>query len=57
MDEAQQFRWLAEARRVLKEGGLLLATTHSPELPYARPDVAHDQGASLDLTLFQAGKA
>lgn len=47
MDEPQQFRWLAEVRRVLREGGLLLATTHSPELAYARPDLSDDQRASL----------
>lgn len=45
-------RWLAEVRRVLREGGLLLATTHSPELAYARPDLAGDQRASLTARGF-----
>jgi len=35
MSEAEQFRRLAELHRVLKPHGILLVTTHSPDLAYA----------------------
>jgi SAM-dependent methyltransferase len=36
-DEAEQFAWLAEIRRILRPGGLLLATTLCPDAALACP--------------------
>jgi SAM-dependent methyltransferase len=47
MDEAEQFIWLDEVHRVMKPDGIFLATTHSPELAYARPDLADSERQSL----------
>ncbi len=38
-DERTQFVWLEELRRVLRPGGLFIATTHAPDLTYSRPDL------------------
>ena len=35
--EEEQFAWLAEIRRLLRPGGLLVATTHAEELARAHP--------------------
>jgi SAM-dependent methyltransferase len=47
LDEAAQFAWLAELRRLLRPGGVLVASTHSPELVYNRPDMALAQHEQL----------
>jgi len=39
LDEAAQDRWLEEMTRVLKPGGVLVATTHNESLVYSRPDL------------------
>ncbi|HWZ86736.1 MAG TPA: class I SAM-dependent methyltransferase [Thermoanaerobaculia bacterium] len=46
LDEHAQFEWLAELARVLRPGGLLIATTHGPELSRGCPGLtAADLGA------------
>lgn len=39
LDEAMQEAWLAELARLLRPGGLLLATTHAPEIARTSPGV------------------
>ena len=39
LDESMQEAWLAELARLLRPGGLLLATTHSPEIARTSPGV------------------
>lgn len=39
LDESMQDAWLAELGRLLRPGGLLLATTHSPEIARTSPGV------------------
>ncbi len=39
LDEAMQDAWLAELTRLLRPGGLLLATTHAPEIARTSPGV------------------
>jgi SAM-dependent methyltransferase len=39
MDEPMQGDWLGELHRLLRPGGLLLVSTHSPELTWTRPDL------------------
>ena len=46
-DEPTQFAWLAELRRVLRDGGRLVATLHGPELTYNRPDLTREQHEAL----------
>lgn len=46
-DEEQQFSWLAELRRLLKPGGLLLSSTHSETLAPSRPDLSTSEVARL----------
>lgn len=39
MDEPTQKGWLRELHRLLRAGGLLVVSTHSPELTWTRPDL------------------
>jgi SAM-dependent methyltransferase len=63
--EAQQFAWLAELRRVLAPGGLLIASTHSEKLSITRPDLSDGERSRLASsgfgfahgTTFNAGAA
>ncbi len=43
LDEKRQLEWLAELHRALRPGGLLIASTHAPELTYMRPDLSREQ--------------
>jgi hypothetical protein len=52
MSEAEQFSWLAELSRVLKPGGLLVASTHGRELLVTRDDLTPEQIERLDETGF-----
>jgi SAM-dependent methyltransferase len=47
LDEAGQFGWLAELRRILRPGGRLVVSTHAPELVYNRPDLSAAQHVEL----------
>lgn len=51
-DEATQFRWLAELRRVVRNGGFLVASTHAPELTYNRPDLSRADHEQLNARGF-----
>lgn len=46
-DEFAQDAWLEELARLLRPGGVLLATTHSPVLTFERPDLTSDQHRTL----------
>lgn len=48
LDEPAQFEWLAELSRVLRVGGLLLASTHSEQLAHLRPDLSSSQLRRLE---------
>jgi SAM-dependent methyltransferase len=52
LDAEPQFAWLAELRRLLRPGGVLIASTHSPELLYNRPDALPDDRLQLERTGF-----
>ena len=52
LDEAGQFAWLAELRRLLRPGGLLIATTHSPRIAHDARGVAPGELAELDRRGF-----
>ncbi len=42
-DEATQNAWLAELRRLLRPGGIFIASTQAPDLTFNRPDLTlHD---------------
>jgi SAM-dependent methyltransferase len=59
LDEATQLCWLRELRRVLREGGMLLASTHSPELTYNRPDLTrahHEELTTRGFTFIEGGR-
>jgi SAM-dependent methyltransferase len=43
LDEAPQFLWLEELTRVLRPGGLLMASTHSEQLAPTRSDLSPSQ--------------
>lgn len=47
LEEARQRLWLAELHRVMRPGGLLIASTHSPSLSWSRPDLTPAQHATL----------
>jgi SAM-dependent methyltransferase len=51
-DEPTQFRWLAELRRVLRDGGVLVASTHPPDLTYNRPDLSRADHEQLNARGF-----
>ncbi|HEX4494568.1 MAG TPA: methyltransferase domain-containing protein, partial [Thermoanaerobaculia bacterium] len=57
MDEAAQHSTLAEISRLLRPGGLLIASTHGRELLVTRGDLTPGQIAQLDASgfLFVAG--
>jgi SAM-dependent methyltransferase len=46
-DEPQAFAWLAEIRRLLRSGGLLIATTQPETLTYNRPDMSTEDHERL----------
>ncbi|HEV8611794.1 MAG TPA: class I SAM-dependent methyltransferase [Thermoanaerobaculia bacterium] len=56
-DEGTQRGWLNEVHRVLRPGGLFLASTHSDKLRYSRPDLTFEQHEALNTTgfLFASG--
>jgi len=51
-DEEPQLAWLEELRRLLRPGGLLVATTHGPHLTYNRPDITPEKHTELRETGF-----
>lgn len=52
LDEGEQEAWLAELSRLLRPGGLLLATTHAPEIARTSPGVTAAELATLEETGF-----
>jgi ubiquinone/menaquinone biosynthesis C-methylase UbiE len=52
LDEKPQFGWLWEILRVLRPGGLFLASTHSEKLKFSRPDLTLEQHRSLNTRGF-----
>jgi SAM-dependent methyltransferase len=56
-DEQQQNAWLKELHRLLRPGGLLIATTHGAHLTVNRPDMTPDQHEQLRERgfVFQGG--
>jgi SAM-dependent methyltransferase len=52
LDEADQLLWLEELRRLLRPGGLLVASTHGTNLTYSRPDLTTDQHRGLQQRGF-----
>ncbi|MEO7793168.1 MAG: class I SAM-dependent methyltransferase [Thermoanaerobaculia bacterium] len=52
LDEAAQNGWLAELSRLLRPGGLLLATTHAPEIARTSPGVTAEELARLQRSGF-----
>jgi len=54
LDEREQFAWLEDLRRVLRPGGLLIATTHGPELSRTCPGLTPGDLGSLAQRGFLA---
>lgn len=52
LDEGSQLEWLEEIVRVLRPGGLLLASTHAEDLAWSRPDLRPEQHIQLRETGF-----
>lgn len=48
MDEPVQREWLKEIHRVVRPGGLLVVSSHPPELTWTRPDLTSDQHRELE---------
>lgn len=57
LSELRQAAWLHELHRLMRPGGLLIATTHAPALTYSRPDINAAQQLELRDRgfLFAAG--
>jgi SAM-dependent methyltransferase len=57
LDEPMQLAWLRELHRILRRGGLLLASTHHPDLQSTRPDLTAEQRQTLAAEgfLFASG--
>ena len=54
LNEREQFAWLADLRRILRPGGLLIATTHGPELSRTCPGLNPEDLATLAQRGFLA---
>jgi Methylase involved in ubiquinone/menaquinone biosynthesis len=52
LDEELQDAWLGELRRLLRPGGFLVVSTHSPVLTFERPDLTSAQHRSLQTRGF-----
>ena len=52
LDEPVQLEWLEESARLLRPGGLLIATTHGPDLLVTRDDLTADQLERFAATGF-----
>lgn len=52
LDEEPQVAWLDELARLLRPGGLLLATTHAPDIAPSSPGVTPDELAELEARGF-----
>jgi ubiquinone/menaquinone biosynthesis C-methylase UbiE len=52
LPEHRQDTWLHELYRVLRPGGILIASTHSPELTWTRPDLSPEARGALQVKGF-----
>jgi SAM-dependent methyltransferase len=52
LDETDQVSWLAEISRLLRPGGVLIASTHGRELLVTRDDLVPEQVEQLDTSGF-----
>jgi SAM-dependent methyltransferase len=52
LNEADQSVWLSELHRLLRPGGLLIASTHGPDLTYSRPDLTREEHLRLQTRGF-----